>query len=372
MESVVAIVALFAEMAGPITAYAAFTHFVFAVVVFAGSAHLTRYMIRLNIADVPNERSSHARATPKSGGVAIAGAFFAGMAGLYILSDIARLPTWQFVAFLATSGAMFGASLLDDLAGLRASMKLAIQIGCASAFSLFVAHIDGLSFPVTGNISFGPLGYALTVLWMIFFMNAFNFMDGINGLAGGGALIASAFLFLISLYGGAHFVYLSALCLFAAVLGFFVYNFPYGKIFMGDTGSQIIGFVMSGLAVIAARADMGQVSVVVVPVLFGCFIFDVSATLIYRLLRGKNLTEAHREHLYQIANRLGFSHIRVSALYFALFVMSGLFGMLIQAADPAARPVLMLGCILVFAPLGIMLYAAGLREGVADLSGGNS
>lgn len=360
-------VALFASLASPMSAYSAFTHLLFAFGLFAVSAQITRYMIRINITDMPNARSSHERPTPKSGGVAIAGAFFAGMAVMYVLSGTARLPTVQFIAFVATSGVLFGVALLDDVAGLRPRAKLAVQVGCATAFSVFVAHIDLLAFPFIGNISFGVFGYALTVLWMIFFMNAFNFMDGINGLAGGGVLIASAFLSLIALFGGAHFVYLSGLCLFASVLGFFVFNFPHGKIFMGDTGSQIIGFVLSGLAVTAARADLGQVSVVVVPVLFGCFIFDVIATLIYRFLRGKNLTQAHREHLYQITNQLGFSHIRVSTMYFSLFALSGIFAMLIQLADSSARLVLLLGCILVFAPLGLMIYAAGLRAGVVEL-----
>ncbi|MFP5468706.1 MAG: hypothetical protein ACLGGZ_03070, partial [Alphaproteobacteria bacterium] len=147
------------------------------------------------------------------------------------------------------------------------------------------------------------------------------------------------------------------------------FNFPNGRIFMGDTGSQITGFVMSGLAVIAARADIGQVSIMVVPALFACFLFDVLVTLCYRFARGQNLGQAHREHLYQISNRLGFSHKRVSLVYFGLFIMNGIFGALIQNAEPAARLPLLLGGILLHAPLAIMVYGAGLRSGVADLTG---
>lgn len=352
-----------------ITLTAALNHTVFVLGVFLASAAMTWGMIRFNISDVPNERSSHQRPTPKSGGVAIAAAFFAGLAGLYLLSDMARLPAGQFAMFLVTAGVMFAAALIDDVIGLRALVKFSVQFFSALLFSLFVAHIDTLAFPVFGDVAFGALGHGITVLWIIFFMNAFNFMDGINGLAGGGALIASVFLAGIAFFSGAHFVYLSALCLFGAVLGFFVFNFPHGRIFMGDTGSQIIGFVLAGLAVIGARADIGQVSIMVVPVLFACFQFDVLATLCYRFARGKQLGQAHREHLYQISNRLGFSHQRVSAIYFGLFVMNGVFGVLIQAAEPAARLPLLLGCVLLHAPLAIMVYGAGLRQGVADLSG---
>lgn len=347
---------------------AGLSHLIFVAGIFLVSAALTWVMIRFNISDVPNARSSHVRPTPKSGGVAIAAAFFSGLAALYILSGTARLPADQFVMFLVTAGLMFTAALADDLTGLAAGAKLAMQFICASLFSLFVAHVDMLAFPIIGNLAFGVFGHVLTVLWIIFFMNAFNFMDGINGLAGGGALIASLFLAGIAYFAGAHFVYLGALSLFGAALGFFVFNFPHGRIFMGDTGSQIIGFAMAGLAVIGARADLGQVSITVVPALFACFLFDVMATLAYRFSRGQKLSQAHREHLYQISNRLGFSHKRVSLIYFGLFLLNGVFAILIQAAEPAARLPLLLGCIMLHAPLAIMVYGAGLREGKADLA----
>jgi UDP-GlcNAc:undecaprenyl-phosphate/decaprenyl-phosphate GlcNAc-1-phosphate transferase len=349
------------------TLLAALSHLLFTLGVFLASAAMTWGMIRFNISDVPNARSSHVLPTPKSGGVAIAAAFFSGLVALYLLSGTARLPGTQFVMFLVTAGLMFAAALMDDLIGLRARTKFIMQFICALLFSLFVAHIDGLALPLIGNAAFGAFGHVLTVLWIIFFMNAFNFMDGINGLAGGGALIASVFLAAIAFFSGAHFVYLAALCLIGAVSGFFVFNFPNGRIFMGDTGSQIIGFAMAGLAVIGARADLGQISITVVPALFGVFLFDVVATLIYRFARGRNLGQAHREHLYQISNRLGFSHKRVSLIYFGLFIMNGVFGVLLQAADPAARLPLLLGGILLHAPLAVMVYGAGLRRGIADL-----
>ncbi len=347
---------------------AGLSHLVFVIGIFLISAALTWVMIRFNIADVPNDRSSHIRPTPKSGGVAIAVAFFAGLVGLYLLSGTARLPGGQFAMFLVTAGVMFAAALTDDLIGLRALVKFSMQFICALLFSLFVAHIDMLAFPVFGNVALGAFGHGITVLWIIFFMNAFNFMDGINGLAGGGALIASVFLAGIAFFSGAHFVYLSALCLSGAVLGFFVFNFPNGRIFMGDTGSQVIGFVVSGLAVIAARADIGQVSIMVAPALFGCFLFDVLVTLCYRFARGQKLGEGHREHLYQISNRLGFSHKRVSLIYFGLFIMNGVFGALIQNAEPAARLPLLLGGVLLHAPLAIMIYGAGQQRGIVELS----
>ena len=154
------------------TLAAGLSHLAYVSIIFMGSAALTWLMIRLNISDVPNARSSHDRPTPKSGGVAIAAAFFAGLGGLYLLSGTARLPSDQFAMFLLTSGILFAAALTDDLIGLRAIVKFSVQFVCALLFSLYVAHIDVMAFPALGMVEFGAAGHLISVLWIIFFMNA--------------------------------------------------------------------------------------------------------------------------------------------------------------------------------------------------------
>lgn len=355
---------LFADF---LTPGAVLSHVFFALMLIGLSALLTRWVVGWNIADIPNARSSHIRPTPKSGGVAIAISFLVGMAVILSLHDAAPLPSMPFAIFLAVIAATFAAALADDLIGLAPFVKLACQLVTALVFSLFVARIDGLAVPIIGNLSFGWFGHLVTIGWFILFMNVYNFMDGIDGLAAGGALIALFILGGIGLVLGAHFVYLSALCLFAAIAGFFVFNFPPAKIFMGDTGSQVIGFVIAGLAVIGARGDAGQISIVIVPALFSCFLVDVLATLVYRFFRGQPLTQAHREHLFQICNRLGFSHFRLSVIYYGLFLVSGIGALLLQFADPAARLPLFISGLLVYVPLAVMVYLAGMAGGIVTV-----
>ena len=197
-------------------------------------------------------------------------------------------------------------------------------------------------------------------------MNAYNFMDGINGIAGMAALIAAIFLGFISFSAGALFVVLCCYCMAFAVSGFLIYNFPGGRIFMGDTGSQFIGFVFASLAVFGTSLDQAQLSIYVVPVLFFPFLFDVVMTLIYRALRRQNLTQAHREHLYQIGNKLGYSHVQVTLAYSFLFVLCGIAAINLQWASPAERLALIGGLIALFCVMAVVVYDKGLKQGVVE------
>ncbi len=319
---------------------AALQHMGFALIVFLIAAILTRLTINLNIRDIPNERSSHQKETPKSGGIAISVSFTIGIALLYGFADVVRLPENQFLVFVLIVFGLLFASLADDLYDISPLHKFVAQFIAALFFAGLVASIQEVWIPFIGVLQLGAAGMALTVLWIVFFMNAFNFMDGINGLAGGGALISGTCLAVISFFAMAPFVYLSSMVLVAATLGFFVFNFPRGRIFMGDTGSQFLGFAFASLAVLASTDGFGGVSIYVVPVLFLPFIFDVVYTLARRAWRQRKLSQAHNEHLYQLLTQCGWSHVQVSSLYFAYFIVCGITALAIQAADPLTRVVL--------------------------------
>ena len=145
----------------------------------------------------------------------------------------------------------------------------------------------------------------MTVLWLLFATNAMNFIDGLNGLAGGVALIAAGFLAGIAAAHGGWFAYFAALLLVAGLAGFLPFNFPRARIFMGDVGSQFCGFILAILAVVASRFDNVELSFLIVPMLLSGVLFDVAFTLIRRALAGERLTEPHRGHLYQVAQRSG-------------------------------------------------------------------
>lgn len=327
----------------PMNSVAALQHMGFGLIILLLSTGLTRVMMALNIRDIPNARSSHKTATPKSGGIGIAISFTLGIVILYLFADVVRLPERQFLIFVLIIFGLLVSSLIDDLYDISPLQKFVAQVLAASLFAGLVASIEQVWVPVLGTIELGVAGYFLTILWIVFFMNAFNFMDGINGIAGGGAIIAGVFLGVISFLANAPFVYLSSIVLVSATTGFFLFNFPQGKIFMGDTGSQFLGFSFASLAVLASTDGFGGVSIFVVPILFLSFIFDVLYTLARRAWRRRPLSRAHKEHLYQLLHQSGLSHTRVSVLYFTYFVICGFAALAIQASDPFVRVLMVIG-----------------------------
>jgi UDP-GlcNAc:undecaprenyl-phosphate GlcNAc-1-phosphate transferase len=153
--------------------------------------------------------------------------------------------------------------------------------------------------------------------------NAYNFIDGLDGLAASTAVIAAGFFAYITFQQGSHFIYLASLTLAAASLGFLIFNWSPAKIFMGDVGSTFLGLVFAVMAVIAARYDHSHTSLFVVPLLLFHFIFDTVFTFFRRLLAGEHVFTAHRSHLYQLLNRIGYSHKRVASIYSAMAVCQG-------------------------------------------------
>lgn len=270
----------------------------------AVSAALTLVMIRVGVADVPNARSSHAAPTPRAGGVAVIAALLLGLA-------LAGAVEGAFAGALV---ALLALGLWDDVKGAAALPKLALQIVVAAAYAALVA-------PGWGGV--------LLALWLVGFVNAFNFMDGANGIAGLTAAVAAAALAL----SGSPFVAVAALCLLAGLAGFLPFNFPTARIFLGDSGSLPTGFALAALAAL----DPGPLWFA--PALVFSFVFDVALTLARRALRGERLTQAHREHLYQLLLRMGWPHARVSSLYAAAALLNAAVAL---SGSPAALATLAL------------------------------
>ncbi len=348
-----------------------------AVLTFFGvclaSALLTWLMMQVGITDMPNARSSHARPTPKSGGVAIALACLGGLAAIlfFFLAGVPDLgiSLRTYVLFIFLSVLVTAVALIDDIWDVVPFSKLLAQIVAALVFVFLIGRIEVIEIPGIGLLPLGAWGYALSALWIVFFMNAFNFMDGINGIAGGCALVAALILGWIAFHQGADFVAFTCLALAASVAGFLPFNFPGGRIFMGDTGSQFIGFVFAALAVIgnagaAGSPAAGRLSIILVPVLFSAFIYDVVLTLVYRALRRQNLMQAHREHLYQIGIRLGASHAQVTMVYVGLFALSGVAAWFVQTGTAADRFLICLLLFVGYSILAVLVYRAGLEAGV--------
>ena len=220
-----------------------------------------------------------------------------------------------------------GMSLYDDLKHKAFYMRLATHILGAIIVMGFGIVISEVNFP-WGILSInnklpGIVSYVITLCWIIGMTNAYNFMDGLNGMAGGNAVIASVFFCVISFKQGGNFTYIVSYSLAAAVLGFLVFNFPKGKLFMGDVGSTFLGFSFATLAIIASLYDNAHTSLLVIPLLFFHFIYDTFFTFLRRLFNGENVFQAHRTHLYQLFNLLGYKHITVTLFYCTMAVLQG-------------------------------------------------
>ena len=323
------------------TLHAFLTHLAVALGLALISALVVRLMIAYPILDHPNARSSHSRPTPRGGGIGIVVAFTLGMGVLYWQAEYARLPGPQFLGVIGAALAIAAVSLWDDARDLRFALKLAAQALAALVAIGSGLELQRLAVPGLGIVQLGALGPLLTLFWILGCTNAVYFMDGLDGLVGGTVFLALLILCAIAESQGGWFVYLASLMLAAGLLGFLPFNLHPARIFMGDVGSQFLGFMMAILAVAAARFDAAEVTFMLVPLLlFGLF-FDAAFTLMRRAAMGLNITAAHRTHLYQMAQRSGMGVRQVAAVHWGFVLAHGVLALAFMALAPAIKPLVL-------------------------------
>lgn len=317
--------------------------------------------------DHPNHRSSHTQPTPKTGGLAIVAAW---LAGLFIIGVFSGSP--QTTGQAALLGAMalcaLGVGLADDLFDMSPLWKFAGQFAVAGLFIAFFAPLQGAPVPFVGYAELGLAGVFLTVFWFAVFMNAYNFMDGANGLAAGSAAVAMCGFCVIAAFSGAPFAAACAFLLAVALFGFLPVNLRRGRLFMGDNGSQAISFIIAALAVIAANASEGRVSALVIPVIFLPFLFDVAVTLTHRAIRRQNILSAHREHVYQLMIRMGASHTSAAVAYMAMTALSTAAAILMLALPAESQWLAPAALAIVFAVAAFAVYRKALAAGLFQAS----
>jgi len=267
---------------------------------------LIRFGDRLGLVQAPNHRSSHHRATPSAGGIGI-------VAGSLVFLAVPGVkPTTLAVGF-ATALVVAGLGFLDDRFSLSARHRLAIETVLVLVF-LFLIDLPGsMAAPAGWPATYAAM--AIISVMSIWWINLFNFMDGIDGLAATQALFVCATIFILAgeqLAAHPEFQALLAI-LAAALLGFLALNRPPARLFMGDVGSLFLAFVLLTLAVYAYQArllDLAQIAML--PALF---VADTSLTLVVRLWRRDNVFEAHRSHAYQVLARHWHGHLPVVLVY---------------------------------------------------------
>ncbi|MCG3713208.1 glycosyltransferase family 4 protein [Aliarcobacter butzleri] len=259
---------------------------------------IKNYMIKKSFVASVNERSSHTVPTPHGGGIAIAITWFIGLFYLYFIGQIENN---LFYALL------FGAvisivSFFDDIYELSPKLRLIIQAIVAIGGLYFLGGFETLTFGIFDiqNPIFTNIFAFFMIIW---FINLYNFLDGINGYAGSEAIFLSLAGFI--LFGGNHFLVLAV-----AVLGFLYWNWNKAKIFMGDVGSTLLGYNVAIFTIYYANQEPTNFWIWII--LFGVYWFDATLTLIRRKLNKERLSQAHKKHAYQRLTQAGWSHYKVT------------------------------------------------------------
>jgi Fuc2NAc and GlcNAc transferase len=281
---------------------------------FAGTWLLRKYALAANLIDTPNSRSSHTIPTPRGGGVAIVVTFLLAVPLLGVYGYL----SWAWVLSLVLAGAIVAfVGFLDDHGHIAARWRLLGHFTSALVALLFLQGLAPLDF--YGQVfDFGVIGYILAAFYLVWLLNLYNFMDGIDGLASVEAITTCLGMSLIYWFVNAPDLIWPALVLALAVVGFLFWNFPPAKIFMGDAGSGFLGFALGILSLQAAWVAPQLIWSWVI--LLGVFICDATFTLLRRLLRGDKVYEAHRSHGYQYASRRFGKHLPVTMAFLCINV----------------------------------------------------
>lgn len=313
----------------------------------------------LSIFAHPNDRTLHSRPTPQTGGLAIvASVVISLILAASVLSIIqpskpvlpkglASGSVWIVASMLL----IFIVSFIDDCVGLPASLRLGVQ--ALSALIIIVGvGLTLSSVPIPGGptIWLGVAAVPVTILFLLWMANLYNFMDGMDGFAGGMTLIGFGF---VAYFGWqTHFPVMLIIAAFVAMsaLGFLVHNFPPARIFMGDAGSITLGFLAGTLMLLGVRDGIFDLWVPIM--IFSPFIMDATATLLRRTLRRKKIWEAHREHYYQRLVLSGWSHRRTVLAEYGLMILCGGLAVLYQHQSEAWRPFVIGGWAMMFLVLG--------------------
>ncbi|MEO5579305.1 MAG: glycosyltransferase family 4 protein [Gemmatimonadaceae bacterium] len=258
--------------------------------------------------DIPNERSSHSSPTPRGGGLAIAVTVLGGI----VLAATRNWIAWDLAVALSGGGAMIAAvGWIDDHRDLPALVRFAVQFLSAAWAMFWLGGLPALSVGST-QIDLGLAGAPLGVIGIVWAINLYNFVDGIDGLAAGEAITTGVIGGLILFAMGHNGLAMVSLLIAAANAGFIPLNWAPAKLFMGDVGSGMLGYLFAVLAV--ASENAGAVPLLIWVLLLGAFVFDATVTLCRRIAHGERWYHAHHSHAYQRMVQAGRSHALVSTM----------------------------------------------------------
>ena len=329
---------------------------------FASTPLVRKWAFKLKAVDIPKDgRRMHTHPIPRLGGLAIIFGFTVAVLCFY------RAPSRRIIASFIGAGIIAAMGVVDDIKALDAKPKFLIQILAAC-----IVVIGGnLKIDVLTNPNFlseNPywilpdwVSIPVTILWIVFITNAVNCIDGLDGLAAGVSAIMSVSLVFIALRVGEYPVALLGISLMGACFGFLPYNFNPAKIFMGDTGSTFLGFLLATMSIQGVFKSYAIISFAVPLLILGLPLFDAVFAMLRRISKGQSPMKADRGHLHHRLIDMGFSQKQT---VFILYAISGVLGItaVVLAESTALRAILILICVLVFILIEGMILNTGENE----------
>ena len=329
---------------------------------FASTPLVRKWAFKLKAVDVPKDgRRMHTHPIPRLGGLAIIFGFTVAVLCFY------RAPSRRIIASFIGAGIIAAMGVVDDIKTLDAKPKFLIQILAACIVVIGGnLKIDVLTNP--NFLSANPywilpdwVSVPVTILWIVFITNAVNFIDGLDGLAAGVSAIMSVSLVFIALRVGEYPVALLGISLMGACFGFLPYNFNPAKIFMGDTGSTFLGFLLATMSIQGVFKSYAIISFAVPLLILGLPLFDAVFAMLRRISKGQSPMKADRGHLHHRLIDMGFSQKQT---VFILYAISGVLGItaVVLTESTALRAILILICVLVFILIEGMILNTGENE----------
>jgi UDP-GlcNAc:undecaprenyl-phosphate GlcNAc-1-phosphate transferase len=294
-----------------------------------------RWAVRWGAIDWPDRnRRIHQHPTPRLGGLAIYCAF---LLTLFCVPFLGNLVSRNLIEHRLTVGALLLASALifalgvyDDFRGSSAPLKLLVQVIAASALYVCGLRIVSVSMPWGGSWELPMwLSFLFTAFWIVGITNAFNLIDGIDGLAAGASAFALLPLFICSMMQGHPEVSLLSLTLVGAVLGFLRYNFNPATIFLGDSGSLLLGFMAASLSLVSAQKGTTLVAIAIPLVSFGLPVAEAGLSISRRFLSGDPLFQSDRRHIHHMLLQRGLTQRQAVILLYGICALFSLFGLML-------------------------------------------
>jgi UDP-GlcNAc:undecaprenyl-phosphate/decaprenyl-phosphate GlcNAc-1-phosphate transferase len=287
-----------------------------------------RFALRIGAVSTPGGRHVHGRTVPRLGGIALAFAWAVPVVALALrdpfVTRALQGKLLQIVTVVAGGGVICAVGALDDARGLRSVHKLAAQVVVATFAFACGFQIQAVQLPLLGVLQMGVFALPVTVLWIVGVTNAVNLIDGLDGLAAGVSFFAAFTSFVIASISGSVFVALTMAALMGALVGFLFFNFNPARIFMGDSGSYFLGFVLATTALAGGGLQQKASTAVslLVPVLaLGVPIFDTLFSMFRRLLERRPIFSADRGHVHHRLLDLGLTHRRAVVFLYGVSIL---------------------------------------------------